>query len=58
VTTVANAAVNNGILPSTPTLNILDGQIINAYAQGGSSVSIPLGLSQLISDSPSELAFA
>jgi hypothetical protein len=55
---VSNAAVSAGILPSVPDLKILDGQIINAYAQGGTTVGVTLGLSQLISDSPSELAFA
>jgi hypothetical protein len=55
---VANAAVNAGIIPSTPNLQILGGQVVNAYAQNGSTVAVTLGLSQLISDSPSELAFA
>jgi hypothetical protein len=55
---VANAAVNGGFIPSIPTLQILDGKVVNAYAQGGTTVAVTLGLSQLISDSPSELAFA
>jgi hypothetical protein len=55
---VSNAAVNAGIISSVPDLKILGGQVVNAYAQGGTTVAVTLGLSQLISDSPSELAFA
>ena len=39
-----------------PELRILRNSNVNAYAQGGNTVAIELGLSQLISDSPSELA--
>ena len=55
---VSNAAVNAGYTSAVPDLKILGGQVVNAYPQGGSTVSVTLGLSQLISDSPSELAFA
>jgi hypothetical protein len=44
-----------------PTLNIgaeTDNNAINAFASGGNIVQINLALAQLISDSPSELAFA
>ena len=54
---VANVAVKTNDLTSVPELRILGGLGINAYAEGGSRVEITLGLSQLISDSPSELAF-
>ena len=40
-----------------PDLQILRNRNINAYAEGGHTVAIEIGLSQLISDSPSELAF-
>ncbi len=39
-----------------PNLQILRNRNINAYASQGESIAIELGLSQLISDSPSELA--
>jgi hypothetical protein len=44
--------------PQAPTLQIPSDPIVNAYAQGGNTVAIYLALAELISDSPSELAFA
>lgn len=44
-----------------PTLNIsaeTDDNAINAFAANGNTVQVNLALAQLISDSPSELAFA
>jgi hypothetical protein len=55
---VFNFAKKLGILSSRPELQVLSGQEVNAFAQAGTTVGVTLGLSQLISDSPSELAFA
>ena len=41
-----------------PTLQISSAKDINAFASGGNTIQINLALSQLISDSPGELAFA
>lgn len=41
-----------------PALQTSPTQVINAFASGGSAIQINLALSQLISDSPGELAFA
>ncbi len=43
---------------SPVTLHILYNNVVNAYASGGKDVFVEIGLSELISDSPSELAFA
>jgi hypothetical protein len=45
------------VFSSTVSLDILYDQQVNAYARYGSRVGVTLGLSELISDSPSELAF-
>ncbi len=55
---VVNAALSTGILSSVPRLRILPERVVNAYARAGNEVGITLGLAQLVSDSPSELAFA
>lgn len=56
---VLNAALKSGVLTSSPTLKITYGNEINARAYSdGSTVEVTMGLSQLLSDSPSELAFA
>lgn len=53
---VYDAARRLGILTSMPTLAILQGKEVNAYAAGGETVAISLGLSQLINDSDAEMA--
>jgi len=65
VTAFANVvAALQELLPdfgSAPTLNIgaeTDNNAINAFAANGNTVQVNLALPQLISDSPSELAFA
>lgn len=54
---VVDAAFDLGLLSSVPRLRILPDREVNAYARAGNEVGISLGLAQLISDSPSELAF-
>jgi hypothetical protein len=53
---VANA-IHLGIIDSAPRLTILRDATMNARAIGGQTIEIGISLSQLISDSPSELAF-
>jgi hypothetical protein len=55
---VVAAAKKADVIDSAPELTILYDRVVNAYARGGREVGVTLGLSQLISDSPSELAFA
>jgi predicted Zn-dependent protease len=51
-----NAAIKNGYLTSKPNLVIKADPIMNAYASSGTTVTIYAALSELISDSESELA--
>jgi Zn-dependent protease with chaperone function len=54
---VLNAAVKANYLDWSPELTVLGGNVINAYAHSDMSrVDVTLGLSQLLSDSESELA--
>lgn len=53
---VAQAAKDIGVLTSTPRLTILSDKMANAFAARGTDVAVTLGLSQLISDSDSEMA--
>ena len=55
---IVNVAQRLGVVSGTPTLQILGGHDVNAFAKSGTTVAVTIGLSQLISDSPSELAFA
>lgn len=52
------SAIGTDLLSPVPTLNISGEQVINAFANPNGTVQINLALSELISDSPSELAFA
>ena len=54
---VLNSAVNLGLLRSEPELRILYEKTVNAYALAGREVGIYIGLSELLGDSESELAF-
>ena len=54
---VLSAAKRLGILSSDPQLNIRYERTVNAYAMGGREVGIFIGLSELLGDSDSELAF-
>jgi hypothetical protein len=55
---LAAAKQMNGFGTDPVVLNVSTDPVINAFAQGTSSVTLYLALSELISDSPSELAFA
>jgi hypothetical protein len=55
---VIDIARGAGFLTSVPDLVISEERMVNAYAQNGNTVGIYLGLSELISDSGSELAYA
>ena len=50
-----NTSANGALAVGTPGLQILSGTVLNAFAFNG-SVYVELGLAELISDSPSELA--
>lgn len=54
---VLNAAMELGALSSGPELKIRYEKTVNAYAQGGREVGIYMGLSELLGDSDSELAY-
>jgi hypothetical protein len=54
----ANAPSIGTFGSTPPQLKIDQSQVINAFASGGNTLQINLALSELISDSPSELAFA
>ncbi|MFZ5928783.1 MAG: M48 family metalloprotease [Acidobacteriota bacterium] len=54
---VLKAAKDLDMLQSEPDLEILYDQTVNAYALGGREVGIFIGLSELLGDSDSELAF-
>lgn len=54
---VLQAAKDLGMLQAEPDLEILYDQTVNAYALGGREVGIFMGLSELLGDSDSELAF-
>jgi hypothetical protein len=53
---IVNAAIKNNFLVNAPQLIIDRNRILNAYARSNGIVVVSLGLSQLISDSQSELA--
>lgn len=55
---VLRAAQSLDILTDAPELKILYDRTVNAYAAGGREVGIYMGLSELLGDSDSELAFA
>lgn len=54
---VFNAARDLGMLRTAPDLEILYDKTVNAYAADGIEVGIFMGLSELLGDSDSELAF-
>jgi hypothetical protein len=54
---LAGTAVENHLLTSAPKIVIDDSQSINAFSIGSDTVQVSLGMSELMSDSPSELAF-
>jgi len=54
--TVVNSMIKLGYLTNAPSLFIDSSQTINAHAQSGTKLTVTLGMSQLISDSESELA--
>jgi Zn-dependent protease with chaperone function len=54
---VTDAAMRLGLITTLPTLKIEYSADVNAYARNGTTVGVYIGLSQLISDSPSELAY-
>lgn len=54
---VLNAAKQQEVITSDPDLRILADRTVNAYAMNGREVGIFLGLSELLGDSDSELAF-
>jgi hypothetical protein len=54
---VLNAAKDLGMLRAAPELRILYDKTVNAYAADGREVGIFMGLSELLGDSDSELAF-
>ncbi len=51
------AAASPKLGPGAVSLNITSDKIINAFEQNGQSITVTLALAELISDSPSELAF-
>lgn len=54
---VLNFAQETGFVTTPPRLTILFDQQVNAYARGGTEVGIYIGLSELLGDSDSELAY-
>jgi hypothetical protein len=54
---VLNAARDLGMIRTDPELRILYDDTVNAYAADGGEVGIYMGLSELLGDSDSELAF-
>lgn len=54
---VLGAAQSLGVLTTAPELKILYDRTVNAYARAGREVGIYMGLSELLGDSDSELAF-
>lgn len=54
---LVNTAIRHGFLSTPPTLTVDTSHVINAYASSNGTVTITLAISQLISDSPSELAW-
>jgi hypothetical protein len=55
---VVNVALAQGVLTTVPELRIISDREINAKALNGNTIEIYRALSELISDSPSELAYA
>ncbi|MGQ9916372.1 MAG: M48 family metalloprotease [Bryobacteraceae bacterium] len=54
---VMDAAIRLEVFDAAPELRIRSEKIVNAYAAGGREVGIFIGLSELLGDSDSELAF-
>ncbi len=54
---VLNFAQDTGLITTRPRLRILYDRQVNAYARDGTEVGIYMGLSELLGDSDSELAF-
>jgi hypothetical protein len=54
---LASTAIQNHLLNSAPKIVIDDSQSINAFSIGADTVQISLGMSELMCDSTSELAF-
>lgn len=54
---VVDTAIRAGLIDTAPELKIESARIVNAYARNGTTVGVYLALSELISDSPSELAY-
>lgn len=55
---VLDAARTLELFPADPQLKILYDRTVNAYAAGGREVGVYVGLSELLADSDSELAYA